>query len=159
MHKPKQLPRKALVERLLVSPEGRLVWRDGKRAGCEAGFSCGPGYRSVEIEGARHYVHRVLYFLAHGVEPEIIDHIDGNPLNNVLSNLRAATHMENMQNAHRVRSDSLSGLKGVCKVSRGWEARIVVDGRRIRLGRFVTPELAHEAYVKAKRDLHSSFSG
>jgi hypothetical protein len=59
-----------------------------------------------------------------------------------------------MQNQRRARSDSSTGLLGVSKNGSGWRAEIRVDGKKINLGTHKTPELAHLAYVNAKRKHH-----
>lgn len=89
---------------------------------------------------------------------EQIDHIDGNGLNCRRDNLRLATHAQNQQNKKR-RRDNRSGYKGVRYIARRnkWEARIRANGKAIFLGVFDTPETAHEAYVKAARELYGEF--
>jgi hypothetical protein len=90
---------------------------------------------------------------------EMVDHIDGNPLNNRRSNLRLATHADNMKN-RRKHSNNKSGFKGVRqrKNRPGWVAEIRVDGKYTHLGTFDTPELAHEAYCKAAEKHHGEFA-
>lgn len=80
----------------------------------------------------------------------LIDHKDGNGMNNTRENLRVATSTQNNRNA-RLRKDSTTGFKGVHfkKASRKFQAHIRVDGERIYLGCFLTPEEAHAAYCKA----------
>lgn len=47
------------------------------------------------------YAHRVVFFLANGYLPEVVDHRDRNTLNNLPSNLRASTHVQNARNLGR----------------------------------------------------------
>ena len=87
-----------------------------------------------------------------------IDHIDGDGLNNCRSNLRLATHAENMRNG-RIRVTNTSGVKGVswhrplCK----WQASIRFDGRTRHLGYFADLDSAAAAYAKASVELHGEF--
>jgi hypothetical protein len=81
---------------------------------------------------------------------EVVDHIDGNGLNNRRSNIRLASQQQNTRNK-RTSSNSKSGLKGAAwsAWTGKWVAMIQAEGRRINLGYYDTPELAHEAYVAA----------
>lgn len=89
----------------------------------------------------------------------LIDHIDGNSLNNRRSNLRLATRQENNRNRKKSKNNT-SGYKGVCfdKYKKKWVATIGVDGKVIWLGRFKTPELAYEAYCEAAIKYHGEFA-
>lgn len=71
-------------------------------------------------------------------------------------NLRAATRHLNMQNRRNPKRHSVSGFLGVCwhAQRKKWLASIFVNGKQRSLGLHATPELAHEAYLKAKRILH-----
>lgn len=80
----------------------------------------------------------------------IVDHIDGNPVNNQKSNLRIATARQNAQN-RRPRKCRISPYKGVCKINGKWRARIQVNGERIDLGRFYTDVDAAIAYDTAAK--------
>jgi len=95
-------------------------------------------------------------FMTGKLPPAQIDHIDGNPRNNVFSNLRLATAYQNSQNLKKARSHNKCGLLGVTLQRNGnYTAKIVVKGKPIHLGTFKDKYAAHEAYLAAKRKLHS----
>ena len=101
-------------------------------------------------------MHRVIMGEPIGLE---IDHIDGDGLNNRRSNLRAATHSENMRNRTQQKNNT-SGFKRVCwhKQARKWTAAIKVNGRQKHLGMFDKAEDAHAAYCAAAANLHGEFA-
>lgn len=105
------------------------------------------GYYVGQLGQRNYRAHRVVYFLAHGVWPVDVDHIDGVRTNNSVVNLRNVTRGQNMQNK------VYAGCY-LCKATGKWRAEIRVAGVRTRLGRFQTQELAHTAYLNAKRELH-----
>lgn len=81
--------------------------------------------------------HRFVWFLAFGEVPRIIDHVDHDPLNNRLRNLRAATASLNQLNSRK------AGAKaGSCGVYRHrnrkkpYEVKASFEGRRVCLGSF-----------------------
>lgn len=89
---------------------------------------------------------------------EYADHIDGNGLNNCRTNLRLATHQQNMQN-RKMSKANVVGYKGVTKRENGrFRAQIKSDGKRYSLGTFTTAEEAHTAYCAAARELHGDFA-
>jgi hypothetical protein len=93
-------------------------------------------------------LHRFLLGLT---DPEIlVDHIDGNGLNNTRGNLRITTRKGNSQNT-AVRADSVSGVKGAMfyKKSGRYQATIRVDGTNIYLGTYGTAREANEVYAAA----------
>lgn len=77
----------------------------------------------------------------------VVDHIDGNRLNNQRSNLRITTRTSNMHNT-RTRSTNKSGFQGVHfhKGTRRWRAQICSFGKTIHVGYFPTPKEASEAW-------------
>jgi hypothetical protein len=106
-------------------------------------------YRTIQINGrgASLTMHRLIT----GAEPgEIVDHKDGNTLNNRRSNLRKCTQAQNLMNA-RLRSDNESGVKGVHfdRFRNKWAAFISINGRSKNLGRFATIDEAKSAYASA----------
>ncbi|PRH05403.1 hypothetical protein C6T60_14415 [Burkholderia multivorans] len=105
------------------------------------------------------YMHRMLMGL-HGPRGAlIVDHMDGNTLNNTRSNLRICTYSQN--NSNRGKSpNNTSGYKGVYfhKQMQKWQAQIMVNERNIYLGLFDDPAVAHEAYKKAALEYQGEFA-
>lgn len=80
---------------------------------------------------------------------QIVDHIDGNGLNNQKSNLRICTNSENILNVRDLQSRNTSGVSGVswCRREKRWFARVQVAGKRKVLGYFQHLEDAAMAVI------------
>jgi hypothetical protein len=116
------------------------------------------GYLRVKIFGRLYMLHRLVWLIHTGEWPKYeIDHINGNRHDNRISNLRDVPKRINQQNQHKARSSSTTGLLGVskCRHRDGFLAQIRVNRKTKSLGFFATKERAHEAYLAAKRELHS----
>lgn len=154
----KPLTAERLRELLHYDPAtGRFSWRD-HRAGETAGHIC-RGYRTLWIDKYPHRGGRLAFLYMTGRFPlYCVDHIDGDPSNDCWSNLREATHAENMRNRKRAKHNQ-TGLKGVYPDGRGkWRAEIRFDRHRYSLGTFSDPHLGHRAYTEAARRLHGKFA-
>jgi hypothetical protein len=117
------------------------------------------GYTEMRVEGMRVTAHRLAWLYVHGEWPKHeIDHIDGDPTNNRISNLRDVPHLHNMQNV-KLRGSSTSGLPGAYRVRNRFKALIQVGGKQRHLGYFDTAEEANAAYMKAKAEFHPGFAG
>ena len=100
-------------------------------------------------------IHRLVYWL-HNREWDIldsstnnsIDHIDGNPLNNNIENLRLVTHQQNMFNQTRVKGYTWN------KERKKWKAQISLNRKRIYIGYFDNEDNARNAYLDAKKKYH-----
>ena len=95
-------------------------------------------------------VHQVIYFMVSGVEPlQIVDHQDGDKLNNRFPNLRLTTQVVNSRNK-RMRSDNTSGYVGVYwdKRNSKWKAQIKIDGKLKTIGYYDSPEEANQARLE-----------
>ena len=96
------------------------------------------------------YAHHIAWVLTYGKLPEhYIDHIDGNPENNILGNLRDVPHNINLLN-QRMRKDNSSGVTGVSwhKQCGKWRANVKTGDTRKNLGLFNTIEDAADARQK-----------
>jgi hypothetical protein len=133
-------------------PETGVFTRPNGKA---AGTVRPDGYKKITLGGVQYYAHRLAWLYVHGVSPDVIDHIDRNPSNNAIHNLRSVTHAENMQNASP-RCDNTSGHRGVIyfKRTRRWRANICLAGKNHSLGYYATAGEAREAYQKAAALMH-----
>lgn len=158
---PNKLPEQEKLDMLLTYDpnEGKLFWRNrtldtflpvGKRspehmmgiwdsrfAGKEAG-GLHSGYVRLMIDGVHYMVHRIIWKMVYGTDPDQIDHIDGDRSNNRLSNLRDVSHQVNAKN-RKLYENNKTGLSGVSYHERDevWQVRIGVgEGEEIHIGNF-----------------------
>jgi hypothetical protein len=127
-----------------------------KPAGTRAGTPTGNGYRKVQVAGKFHHEHRIIFALTHGHWPSgVVDHINGDTLDNRPSNLRDLTVSENTQHRVNIKSRSHSGIVGAWFLPKKGVYISVIrhGGKWFHLGTFKTPIEAHECYVQAKRKM------
>lgn len=142
---------------------GCFFWKNPKRKtmiGVKAGRFREDGYGVLWILGKTYLIHRLVWLAEHGKFPEyLIDHIDHNPSNNKIGNLRQANHSQNKQNRMKCHSNNRLKLLGVTEPYAGiYAARISANGKNINIGRYKDPHQAHQAYLDAKKNLHAGFS-
>lgn len=98
-------------------------------------------------------LHRIIYQLINGpiTKKEQVDHIDRNPLNNTISNLRLVTNAQNSRNTKRRPGSGTSWFKGVHwdKYRGKWIAKIQVDGKNKYLGAYDDQKIAAAKYNEA----------
>jgi hypothetical protein len=143
---------------------GEILWRKKpERSSIQIGSVAGSihsGRRMLRVQGRRIYAARAAYIMTYGSIPQraLIDHIDGDTLNNRVSNLRLANSAQNTWN--RIQRSSNPSLKlGVSKDVRGrFKARIQVpNGDKFNLGTWDTEAEAHAAYMGAAAVLHGEY--
>lgn len=118
-----------------------------------AGHVRSDGYTDIRFKDCLFRAHRLAWLWMTGSWPTMpwIDHIDRDPGNNRWGNLREVTLSQNHQN-QKVRKDSRVGLRGVEAHKSGlWRARLVIQGKRIHVGYFKTPQEAFAARIEAER--------
>jgi hypothetical protein len=118
------------------------------------------GYWVIRVDIHQYAAHRLAWLYVHGRWPAaFIDHINGDPGDNRLANLREATNAQNTRNSGR-RSNNTSGYKGVTwnRAARKWAAQIRDGKRYLHLGTYTDPAEAHAAYCRAAAELHGEFA-
>lgn len=113
-------------------------------------------YAVIKINKRQFFLHKLIMKAPKGM---VVDHINGDTLDNRRENLRICSQLENSWN-RKTNSNNIFGLKGVNyhKKSGKYRARISVANKRISLGLFKTPEDAFEAYKIASKIYHKEFS-
>lgn len=123
------------------------------RVGDVAGTPC-RGRWQIKLGGTLQRSHRLAWLYMYGEWPkQQIDHINGNPSDNRICNLRDVSSTTNHQNQRRAHKRNKLGILGVSRSYQkkpGFRARI----DHVHLGTFETPELAHAVYLHAKRSIH-----
>lgn len=118
--------------------------------------SCKAGYLVTSISGKQYRNHRLAWFIFYGEWPkEHIDHIDGETKNNAINNLRDVSRFCNMQNIKGPSNNNRLGVLGVTRVNNRYRVKIMSKRVVKHIGYYATEKEASEAYVKAKRELHS----
>ena len=141
---------------------GEIRWKNPAgtkvKSGDLAGWVNEHGRVVVRYQGKGIFGHRLAWLLHFGRWPELyLDHINGDPCDNRIENLREVTSRVNSQNMRKPSRRSTTGLLGV---SRAWGGKKFIScisdgGKSIHLGTFDTPAEAHAAYVNAKRAIHA----
>jgi hypothetical protein len=145
---------------------GKLFWTvrycTRVRAGEAAGHQTKRGYIKIGYKAKVYPAHRLAWYLYTGQEPPSnldIDHIDRNPLNNKIENLRLVTRAQNRCNSG-ARINASSKFKGIYWQTdrKAWRAQITKNGKVTNLGSFKDPYDAHLAYCAAAARLHGEFA-
>lgn len=142
------------IESLFEYKDGDLFWKVTKGSaaikGNKAGSKDKNGYLQTKINGKIYKNHRLIWVMHGFCLPEFLDHIDNNPSNNRIENLRPVDKRLNAANS-RIRGDNRSGFKGVSfhKQRKKWRASIGINGKCLHLGLYSNVEDAKSAYLEA----------
>lgn len=145
--------------------DGNLYWRINPRKigqkikpGSLAGTLCsGKKYIGVQYKRKRYFAHRLIFLYHHGWIPEQIDHIDTNPSNNRIENLRAATPTQNQYN-RPVQKNNVLGVKNVSRSGNKYYVGFTINGKFTRVGSFYSIDDAKAAAEEFRAKLHGEFA-
>jgi len=162
----KQLPSIEYLRQVLdYNPEtGIFVWKEYRNHNAKAGDVAGHiqknryGYCRIIIclDYVQYKAHRIVWALMTGKNPpHIIDHIDGNPLNNRWNNLREATAYQNRVN-EKIRKNNVSKVKNVSFHKASNKYRVTVDGKHY--GLFTTIDEANLYACQLRNKIHGKFA-
>lgn len=93
------------------------------------------GYLSGRILNVTFRAHRIVWAIVHGSWPDIVDHIDGDALNNRITNLRNVDSLGNGKNSARPLHNQ-SGHIGIYRRFNNWIAQINFGGKTYRIGSY-----------------------
>lgn len=158
-------PLEELNRLLSYNPEtGVLSWREqgffsnGKPRTAVAGNIDSRGYRNITIKGRKMAAHRICWALHYGVwPPKQIDHININPLDNRIENLRLATSSQNNANRRAIKSNKPKGIT-LAKGGKKWQGQIRLDRKIYHLGVYETKDEAAHAYNKKAVEFFGEFA-
>lgn len=131
--------------------DGKFHWKtrlsNRAKLGEEAGTITTHGYKCITINRKRYYEHSLVFLYHYGFIPKMIDHINGNRLDNRIENLRECNVFQNNANKDKTILNT-SGYKGVHKQknSNKWRAQIQIGSTRKHLGYFDNILDAKKAY-------------
>jgi len=144
---------------LFFKPYKISLNRQTKKAGWKVGTDSGHGYLSFQYQKKKYYIHQIIFLMQYGYIPKLIDHIDGNGMNNKIDNLREADKIKNSYNA-KIRTNNTTGHKGVVwhKNGKKWMVSITENKKIKYLGLYNDFELACLVSDEARDLYHGKFA-
>lgn len=154
----RELPDLDFLHECFTVKGGRLYWKirpashfkttsshlafNTRYAGKPAGSVTRFGYVSVRVDGVLYQAHRISVKLETGLDPEVVDHLDGNRLNNCNTNLRSCNQRKNAENS------SLITYKGSVLPNGKYRLRIRYKMKSYHIGVFGDRNEAESLYWK-----------
>ena len=134
------------------------IWLNVRRNGTAAGHRPDKnGYIRIDINSRHYLAHRLAWLYVHGEWPQDqIDHINENPSDNRIANLRESPHGPNNVRSKPMKNNR-SGAVGVFLKGKHWVATISHEKRRTHLGPFASIEEAKAARDRVAKQLRGAF--
>lgn len=122
--------------------EGNLFWKQKPcrwiKIGDKVGSLRKDGYVEVGFKNKQYLLHRLIFLYHYNYLPDLIDHIDQNPSNNKIENLREASKKQNSYNSKLFKHNK-SGHRGISWSKRDgkWVVRYKTEEKYIYGGSFI----------------------
>jgi len=151
------------IKEIFDYKDGFLYWKIDKankkiKAGSVAGSKTSKGYFRLTLNYQEIPVHKIIYLWNKGFVPNVIDHIDGDKLNNKIENLRSANLQTNQYNRKKGKNNS-SGCKNVFWNAKGkyWQVHIR-ENKKVHSWYVKDFELAELIATEARNKYHKEFA-
>lgn len=149
-----------------LDAERGVLIRRNSHGSHKAGEICGTamklGHLQTCVEKKRYLVHRIIYFMATAVDPGemVVDHVNGNPQDNRIANLRLATKADNCRHKVKLASVNRSGHRNVSwsNTFNCWLVSVRREGRS-KTRRCKTLEEAAATARELRRHMYGNFCG
>lgn len=153
----KKYPNQKQLQEMFYYENGELFWKIRKQKvnrNKPAGYKHSSGYGFITIKDSMYKTHRLIYIFHNGKVPKSkeIDHIDRNPKNNKIENLRVISHQMNLLNTN-------SQGHYFNKKRKKWFAVITINKKCRFLGYFQTKNEAKQIYLSEKRKIFDGLVG
>lgn len=131
------------------------IAHNSKYAGKEAGHVSDFGHLMVKVGLRTWPAHRLIWLMNTGELPEVIDHVNRDPADNRMENLRPCSYSENVINSKRRAAGEVAGVYAVRPGV--WKACLRARGKHHYLGCFSSWDDAKQAYEKCVRENFGEF--
>jgi len=117
-------------------------------------------YLCIRVEGELYRLHHLAFvFMEDRLPKELVDHKDGNTINNIWSNLRCANRNQNAHNYKKPITNT-SGVKGLYERTDGWQIRVMLSNKAKTMffanKKYGSSEKAKEVAIKALQNLRDT---
>lgn len=150
-----------LVKKMFNYIDGGLIWAvdKGRAKIGDKPYKNSNGYNVFKIDGISYLEHRLIWAWHNMPFSPLLDHINGNILDNRIENLRPATHSQNMRNSKKPVNNT-SGVKGVYwqKDKNMWRVQIWNGGKQQYVGRYYDIEEAKISAITFRKTNHAEFA-
>ncbi|WP_431608366.1 HNH endonuclease [Enterobacter asburiae] len=137
---------------------GKIYWKNPPRksipVGSEAGSKTKHGYVAIGYKKTYYRRHRIIFYVANGYLPLVVDHKHGVEAGDGIDNLQEITQQHNIVKM-KMSKRNASGYRGVSfhQNAGKWQSCIRHNRKTIYLGLYETPELAYDAYLSKRKEL------
>lgn len=159
-------PIELLNELFILDAENGHLIRKREWTNHKAGEICGTkmkaGHLMTSVNQKRYLVHRIIYFMATGIDPleNVVDHANGIPDDNRIENLRLASKKQNSQHKTKLSVKNTSGHRNVCWSNKWncWLVSIKTQNKCIQR-HFQDLTKAAECAAMLRKQHYGEFSG